>query len=305
MKNYAPIVLFTYNRIDQLKATINALQKNFLADESELFIYSDAMKNENDMEKVQKIRDYLHSLKGFQKVHIVERDENFGLAKSVIDGVTEVINKYGKVIVIEDDLITSENFLCYMNQSLEFYKQKESVFSISGFTMPLKSLKSYEKDTYIALRPASWGWATWKDRWKNIDWDVNDYAEFIQDKNLVRQFNLGGIDLTRMLKYYMQKKNNSWAIRWAYAMFKNRQYSIYPKVSKIQNIGFGEGATHCDGVNIYKSILDKSASCDFDFVDEKVPNEDIVSAFKYQYSYQNKMIKKVYEYIRKFFNEKK
>jgi hypothetical protein len=283
-----------------LKVTINALKKNLLAKESELFIYSDAAKNRENEQKVENVREYLQSIKGFQRVHIVEREENFGLAKSVIEGVTEVINKYGKVIVIEDDLLTSENFLCYMNQALEFYKEKKKIFLISGFTMPLKNLKNYDKDTYIALRPSSWGWATWKDQWENIDWDVSDYDKFIKNKTSVRQFNLGGIDLTRMLRHYMQKKNNSWAIRWAYAMFKEGKYSIYPKVSKVQNIGFGEDATHCDGTDIYQTILDTSTQCNFDFVDKIVPDQQIIEEFKYQYSYKNKLIKKTYEYMKKY-----
>jgi hypothetical protein len=304
MNHYAPIVLFAYNRIDELKLTINALQKNLLADKSELFIYSDGARNEENEQKVEEVREYLHSVKGFQKVYIVERDENYGLSKSVIEGVTEIINQYGTVIVIEDDLITSKNFLCYMNKSLEFYEAKEYIFSISGFTMSLKSLNHYQKDTYVALRPASWGWATWKDQWENIDWDVKDYDTFIQDKHLVRAFNRGGIDLARMLKHYMQKKNNSWAIRWAYTMFKEGKYCMYPRVSKVQNIGFGEDATHCDGIHIYKSTLDESTSCDFDFLDEIMLNDEIVTEFKYQYSYRNKLMKKSYKYIKKIFNAK-
>ena len=294
---YAPIVLFTYNRLDELKITVNALQKNLLAEESELFVYSDAAKNKDNEQKVQKVREYLHSIKGFQNIHIVERNENFGLAKSVIEGVTEVINKYERVIVIEDDLMTSKNFLCYMNQALDFYETKERIFSISGFTMPLKSLVKYEKDTDLSLRPASWGWATWKGQWDGIDWEVSDYDAFISDKTLVHKFNRGGIDLARMLKHYMQNKNNSWAIRWSYAMFKEGKYSIYPKVSKVQNIGFGEDATHCNGVNIYHSSLDELDSCDFDFIDDVVPKKDIVAEFRYQYSYRNKLVKKIYEYI--------
>ncbi len=299
---YAPIVLFTYNRLDELKSTVSALQKNFLAAESELFVYSDGAKNKDTLQKVLKVREYLHSVKGFQKVHIVEQDKNLGLARSVIEGVSEVMDKYGRVIVIEDDLITSENFLCYMNQALEFYDTDERIFSISGFTMPLKSLKNYDKDTYITLRPSSWGWATWKDQWDNIDWDVKDYDEFIDDRVSVRKFNCGGIDLTRMLKHYMEKKNNSWAIRWTYAMHKGEKYSIYPKVSKVQNIGFGDDATHCDGVNIYKSDLDSSVSCEFEFVDEMKPNTQIIDEFRYQYSYRNKSVKKIYEYVRNIFN---
>jgi len=294
----APIVLFVYNRLDHTKQTVEALQKNILAKESELYIYSDGPKNSEFTVVVNEIRKYLKSVTGFRSVTVVERKKNWGLAASIIDGVTSVINQYGRIIVLEDDLLTSPNFLCYMNNALNYYQGREDIFSISGYTAPLKSLTSYYSDSYLTYRPSSWGWATWKNHWFGIDWKVKDFKEFTKNKEKVQGFNLGGNDMTRMLSYYMKGKNNSWAIRWAYAMYKQNKYSVYPKVSKIQNIGFGKDATHCTGVNVYKTSLDHSLKCDFSFTNDSNPNKTIAKEFKYQYSYTNKLIKKILGLIR-------
>lgn len=301
--NLAPLIIFAYNRYDHIESTIYHLLKNKLASETELYIYSDAPKSDKDTVSVQKVRKVLHQISGFKNILIVEREKNYGLAKNIIEGVTEVIEKYGKIIVLEDDLLTSENFLCYMNESLEYYKDRKDIFSVSGYTGKLPSLSKYNNDTYLAYRPSSWGWATWKDQWNNIDWNVEDFEEFIKNKKAVKRFNRGGIDMTRMLKHYMKGKNNSWAIRWSYAMHKQNKYSVYPKVSKIQNIGFGEDATHCSGVNIYQTILDKTSKCNFNFTDEIIPNIQIAEEFKYQYSYTNKLIKKTAAIVRNLKNE--
>lgn len=289
----APVILFTYNRLDHTMQTIEHLKNNNLAIYSDLIVFSDGWKTDKDEKLVQKVRAYLKSVKGFNSCLVIERKANFGLARNIIEGVTEVINKFGKVIVLEDDLLTSKNFLCYMNECLEYYKDRQDIFSISGYTGNLPSLPCYDNETYLSYRPASWGWATWKHQWDNIDWDVSDFKEFIKNKKEVKRFNRGGIDMTRMLKYYIKGRNNSWAIRWSYSMYKQNKYSVYPKVSKIQNIGFGKDATHCSGVNIYKTTLDKTLKCDFDFTDEITPNIQIVKEFKYQYSYTNKLIKKI------------
>jgi hypothetical protein len=157
----------------------------------------------------------------------------------------------------------------------------------------LPALDTYKKDTYISYRPSSWGWGTWSDRWNTVDWDVSDYKEFIKNRSERKGFNRGGIDLTRMLKSYMEGKNNSWAIRWSYSMFKQNKYCIYPKYSKVQNIGFGVDGTHCKGPNIYKTILDMSSQCEFDFLENCELDSAITRDFRYQFSYTNKLFKKI------------
>ena len=290
---HAPIVIFTYNRLHELKFTIESLQKNNLASDSNVVIYSDAAKNEKDFQKVHLVREYLKTIKGFKEIKIIHRPTNYGLARSVIEGVTEVLNISKKIIVLEDDIITSKNFLQYMNSALNFYEDDENIFSISAFTMSLKSLKRYDKDTYIALRPASWGWGTWKNQWEDIDWDVKDYESFISNNKSIHDFNKGGIDLTKMLKAYMEKRNNSWAIRWSYAMFKAKKYSIYPKISKVQNIGFSDDATHCTNDHIYKTDLDDGKQSTFNFTSNLSLQEDITKDFKNVYEYHNKLFRKI------------
>lgn len=299
----APVILFVYNRLNHTMRTIEALQNNIFAKQSELIVYSDAAKDDSLVQEVDDVRKYLRTISGFRQVNIIERETNMGLARSIIDGVTYQIGKYGQVIVLEDDLLTSSNFLCYMNQALEYYEKRQDIFAISGYTGLLPSLENLQEDTYLSYRPASWGWATWKDQWENIDWNVIDFEEFVNNRIAMKKFNRGGVDMTRMLRNYMEGKNNSWAIRWSYAMYKQNKYCIYPKVSKIQNIGFGPESTHCSNINIYQTILDNSKQCKFNFTNKNTPSIQLVKEFRYQFSYTNKLLKKMSGYIKKVLNE--
>lgn len=290
-----PVVIFAFNRLDHLETTITNLKQNTLASSTEIIIFSDKEKKSDEKIKVDNVRKYINSINGFKSVKLIAREKNYGLAKNIIEGVSEVIQKYGAVIVLEDDLITSKNFLCYMNSALKYYKNKRNIFAISGYTGKLPSLSKIDNDVYLSYRPSSWGWATWKDQWEGIDWDVTDFNEFIKDKKEVQKLNRGGIDMARMLTHCMLGKNHSWAIRWSYAMYKQDKYCIYPKVSKVQNIGFGADATNCSGINIYQTDIDTSSKCVFNFIDEKIPSKELAKEFKYQYSYTNKLIKKTLE----------
>lgn len=301
MKNsLAPLIIFTYNRLDTLELVIKSLQKNILADETDLFIFSDFARKEKDIKSVNRVRSFLNSVDGFKSVTIIERKENYGLAKNIIEGVTDIIDKYEKVIVLEDDLITSRNFLSYMNQALDFYEDDERIFAISGYTGNLPSLKNLEDEGYLSYRPSSWGWATWKKEWIKNDWKVKDFDEFVRDKKAIKNFNRGGIDMTRMLKHCIEGKNHSWAIRWSYTMYKLDKYCFYPKISKVQNVGFGEEATNCTGVDIYQTNLDKSENYDFKFNKNIEINEKITKEFAYIFSYTNKAIKRMKNYISRF-----
>ena len=240
----APIVLFVYNRPWHTRQTVESLQKNILADESELFIFSEGPKNETDKIKVNEVRDFIHSISGFKEIKIEESKENTGLAESVIRGVTKVINQYGKVIVLEDDLISAPGFLKFMNEALEFYKDYNRIFSISGYGFPIEFSSEYKSETYILPRSSSWGWGTWLEKWKKADWQVKDIGHFLTDKNLQKKFNEGGTDLTSMLKSQMYGYIDSWGIRWAYTHFKNNGYCLYPVNSLIKNIGTDKSGTH-------------------------------------------------------------
>ena len=241
----APIILFVYNRPWHTKQTIESLQKNLLVSDSELFIFSDGWKNKESQADVMEVRKYIKLINGFKKVHIIENESNFGLANNIIHGVTQIINKYNKVIVLEDDLISSPYFLKFLNKALDYYEKEKNIFTISGYTFPIKIPSSYNHDVYIDYRSSSWGWGIWKDRWDLIDWEVSDFGNFKKNKKLQKKFNISGNDRTQMLFDQMENKIDSWAIRRGYAQFKLNKYTLFPKKSLIFNIGFDGTGIHC------------------------------------------------------------
>ena len=203
--NLAPVILFVYNRPTHTLRTVDFLSKNKLAANSELIVFSDGFKEE-DKVQVSEVRKIIKTIKGFKSIRIIERNRNLGLARSVITGVTEVIAKYKKAIVLEDDIITSPQFLSFLNEALDFYKDDLNIFSLSGYNFPIKIPYNYLYNVYIAPRASSWGWATWGNRWNKADWDVADFESFIKDKDSVKKFNQGGSDLSIMLKRFKQGK---------------------------------------------------------------------------------------------------
>ena len=287
--NLAPICLFTYNRIEETKKTVAALQNNFLASESELFIFSDGP-NKDNQHKVDSVRDYINTIKGFKRVSVFESKINKGLANSIIDGVTQIINQFGHVIVLEDDLVTTPNFLDFMNQSLNFYSRDDSVFSISGYTMDLKSLKKYNNDFYFGYRASSWGWATWQKDWQSVDWDVISQNEFMKSKSQKKSFNTGGSDMSLMLNAQINGKIDSWAIRFCYQQFLNKQACVFPKISKVQSIGFSKEATHTHGARKFITVLDNSEQRDFTFKKFIEYEINLVNEFKGKFSIKQRII---------------
>ncbi len=241
-------MLFVYNRPDHTRQTIEALKANKLADQSDLIIYSDGAKKQSLQSDVDSVRQYISTVDVFKSVKVIERDKNWGLADSIIDGVTETINKYGKIIVLEDDLVTSKNFLNYMNQSLHFFENKPHIFSINGYNYPPSILhipSAYSNDVYFSVRPHSWGWATWSNKWEKADWQVKDFKDFISNPNNIKTFNKGGDDLSWMLLKQMMGKIDSWAIRWCFTHYKHNALSVYPVRSQVNNIGHDGSGTHC------------------------------------------------------------
>ena len=287
--NLAPICLFTYNRLEETKKTVAALRNNFLASESELFIFSDGP-NKDNQHKVDSVRDYINTIKGFKRVSVFESKINKGFANSIIDGVTQIINQFGHVIVLEDDLVTTPNFLDFMNQSLNFYSRDDSVFSISGYTMDLKSLKKYNNDFYFGYRASSWGWATWQKDWQSVDWDVISQNEFMKSKSQKKSFNTGGSDMSLMLNAQINGKIDSWAIRFCYQQFLNKQACVFPKISKVQSIGFSKEATHTHGARKFITVLDNSEQRDFTFKKFIEYDINLVNEFKGKFSIKQRII---------------
>lgn len=299
----APVVLFVYNRLDHTENVIESLRANLMAKETELFIFSDAAKNEDGQKKVNEVREYIHKCdwqKDFLDVKIIEAEQNKGLARSIIGGVTEILEKYGKVIVIEDDLVLSPYFLSYMNGALDYYKNAEEVWSISGYSFPMKGLKKYPHDVFYSYRGCSWGWATWLDRWQETDWEVKDYPLMKKDRKWQKRFERGGADLPGMLDLQMEGEINSWAIRWVFTQSNLNKYTVYPKKSYILNDGCDGSGTHVGTTTEYNTEIQKSISkCKY----ERLPI-DRVLAREFWYKYSDTLDKKIKRNLRKLFGKR-
>ncbi len=251
----APIALFAYNRLSHLRQTVESLKKNCLAEESELFIFSDGPKIAGKTSEVERVRAYLKTIRGFKMINIIERPKNYGLGQSIICGVTEVINKYGKVIVLEDDLMVSPYFLRFMNDALACYENEEKVISICGYMYPIK-IKN--KGVVFFRIPDCWGWGTWKRAWDIFEPDGNNLIEELKAKKMIKQFNLNGAyNFMRLLRKQAQGKIESWDIRWYASSLLNNKLSVYPYQSLVKNIGLDFSGTNCGLMSSYNTQITK------------------------------------------------
>ena len=249
----SPIILFVYNRPDHVQKGITSLLANSLAADSELYIYSDAAKDDTQVQAVNQVRKYIHAIQGFKNITIVEREKNWGLAANIIDGVTTLTNKYGKVIVLEDDLVVAPHFLQFMNDALETYKDEPRVGHIQACdftqdpTLP---------DTFLIKWTGSWGWGTWERAWKHFNPNGKELLTELEQRKLTYTFDFNGkYGFTRMLRRQIEGKNNSWAIRWNASLFLKDILSLNAGHSLIQNEGFDGSGTNCGGGGLYASNL--------------------------------------------------
>ena len=256
--NPFPIVLFAYNRPEHTRLTIESLRQNRLAADSDLHIFCDGPKSVQQVQAVGKVRDYLRTIDGFNSIHIVEREENKGLAASIIAGVSQILERHTACIVMEDDMLSAPSFLEFMNAALQVYRDRQNIFSVTGYNYPLPIPADYREDAYLSYRGSSWGWGTWTDRWRKVDWDVSDYGQFVDSALDQSLFRRGGDDLPDMLKLQMEGKLDSWSIRFDYAHHKHRAFCLHPVKSKIQNIGFDGSGVHCGTSSDYQVKLDFS-----------------------------------------------
>lgn len=304
----APIVIFAFNRPEAFCNLIDSLENNYLFLESEKFIFIDGCRNDSDRENVNKTIELARKV----TPNVIISEMNRGLGASVISGVTEVLSKYDKVIVLEDDLYCAPGFLLYMNQGLDFYSDDHRIISICGYGLKIKRPQDYSTGVYLSNRSSSWGWATWRDRWENIDWEIKDWDKLSSSKKMQRQFNAGGSDMFGMLKGYMTGKNHSWAIRFCYNQSKQNLFSIHPFMSFVDNKGFGANATNCKqkfsrfrvemNMSDYLKIVSgggNSIEADyFGFSHDIIPDERILSQLRAYHSVPARL----YSKIRKILN---
>jgi len=243
--NLTPIALFVYNRPLHTQQTVEALMKNTLAAESELLVFCDGPRDESQRDNVRQVRKYIRTIDGFRKVTVVEQPENFGLAASIIAGVTQVVNEYGRVIVLEDDIITSPYFLTYMNQALEIYADELKVMSVTGYMFPVRV--RLPETFFIYGGTSTWGWGTWKRAWAKFNPSASDLLEQIMNhREFIPRFNFGGTyNYLKMLSDNAAGKNSSWGVRWYASVFLGGSYGLWPGRSLAENIGLDSSGTHC------------------------------------------------------------
>lgn len=249
----APVLLFTYKRLQHTKKTVEALKANDWAGQSELIIFSDGAKYESDASAVNDVREYLRSIDGFRKISIRESKSNQGLAQSVIAGVTSVVNEFGSVIVLEDDMVTSRYFLRFMNEALVRFAADDRICQIHGFSYPTK----ISECAYFLRRGAScWGWATWQESWRLFRPDAAELLAELKQKKCCREFDIeGAFPFSKMLHDQALGKIDSWAIRWYASSFLANRYTLQSNVSLVDNIGCDGEGTHCIAQKQYEIVL--------------------------------------------------
>ncbi|KQR72071.1 glycosyltransferase [Pedobacter sp. Leaf176] len=297
MQNLAPIALFVYNRPQHTSRTLKFLQQNELAAESRLYIFSDGAKTQQDDEKIAEVRAIINNVDGFKSVKVIERKSNVGLANSVIAGVTQLINDYGKIIVFEDDLITSPHTLTYFNDGLNRYQYEEKVMHIGAYMYPLRADNLPQSFFYRAA--TSWGWATWGRAWKhfepNIDTLLNQFdgkkkSEFAIDNSM---------NFWKQMLEFKKGKNNSWAIRWYASIFLKGGLTLNPSQSLVNNIGHDGTGVHSGINDIYNVIINPKPVTEFPSVMEENPK-----AYHTIKEFLANRKGTIWERIKRFINEK-
>lgn len=250
-RSFAPVVLFVFARPGHTKITLDRLRLNVYAPQTDLIIYSDAARNSREECLVRDVRELIRSIKGFRSLKVIERETNYGLAGNIIEGVTEVCGEYGKVIVLEDDIVTSPFFLKYMNDALDFYSNDLRVWHISGWNYPIDSEEL--GDAFFLRIMNCWGWGTWNNRWINFERNTDKIiAEF--DRDMITRLDLDGTGVFwSQVMHNHQKRINTWGIYWYVCIFKNRGLCLNPTISYVDNIGH-------DGSGIHKSKAGRTYS---------------------------------------------
>ena len=300
--NLAPVVLFTYNRLEHTEKTIVALQQNMYAAESELYIYSDGPKNNAAKESVEAVRAFLHQVDGFKMVHIVEREKNWGLAENIIDGVTDIVNKYGKIIVLEDDIVTAKYFLKYMNDALEVYKDETRVMEINGYAC--ENMDKNLPQAFFVEGADCWGWATWARAWKYFQREPEKVRDSFTQEDIFH-FDMEGAHTGYWEQIIANCKGSlyTWAIFWHAAIFKANGLSLMPRDSFVKNEGFDGTGEHCGESNVYNATLVNNAVSKFPLVlkENKIARENLRQFFlnHYNSSKQNILCRGLRYIIRK------
>ena len=260
----APIALFVYNRPDHLRHTLEALKNNNHASKSDIMIFSDGPKSDLDKEAVDEVRQITQNLSGFKSINITEQLTNQGLAASIIAGVSKILINFDRVIVLEDDIVTSPEFLNYMNQALDYFAQKPKVWHINGYTHPIS--EDLLGDIYMNRVMDCWGWATWRDRWQFFEKDPIELVNKMTPSQ-IRTFDLDGTnEFWPQVQRNIYGETSTWAIFWYATIFLQEGLCVSPSKSFTYNIGFDGSGDNClDDGSLHKDSMVLNVNTKFNF----------------------------------------
>lgn len=274
----APIALFTYNRPDHLRRTLAALRENALARESRLYLFSDGPKGIEDAAAVEGVRRIVKHVEGFADVIVREQSTNQGLAQSVLSGVTGLVEQYGRIIVLEDDLVAAPGFLSFVNRALERYRDDPQVMQVSGYMFPVLEANRLSP-TFFCRVPTSWGWGTWDRAWRRLDLDSGRMLNHLSDPRVREAFNVNGAyPYFEHLRLQHDGKLDVWGVRWYASMFVAGGLCLYPRRSLIQNIGMDGSGVHCGRSSDFQVEL--SPSRDWTYPDRIEESAEAVEAIR-------------------------
>jgi hypothetical protein len=298
LNTLAPIALFCFKRIDTLILCIESLQLSPEAIHSDLIIFSDAFRDENERQNVDEIRSYIININGFKSIRIIQRERNLGVDYNIINGIQQMLEEYDRFIVVEDDLIVSNQFLRFMNAGLDHFKSFDKVLTLSAFNY-VKIPKNYIWDCYFAGRTNPWGWATWSNKIKDVDWDLALNNNFLLNKDEMSAFNIWGSDRTRLLKKTLSGEIRAWDIRLDYYQFKKEFVSAYSCKNLVINNGFNRlDASNTIGYNRFKIELNNFYQFGFHFPDF-LPSNPIINR---RFISMNSIFKRIITFILKIIN---
>ncbi len=281
---HTPILLITFNRPEHTRRVLEALQQNYLAAESDLFVYVDGPKTTftpEQVAQVEAVKEVVRSQQWCKTVTLRASETNRGCRDAIIFAISEMLRDYEDVIIIEDDIITSPAFLTYMNKALAYYKNRKTVFSISGHSHSPQRFQvpaDYLYDVFASPRLFNWGWATWRDRWEQANWTMDYYDAFMKCPYEQQAFMRGGDDMLPMLTEEREGRSSAWDIQFAFAHFANHAVSIVPCVSYTENIGLDGSGTHCQAVAVENVPVALNQKIDVVFLDNLYFDSRIINS---------------------------
>lgn len=282
----APLVIIAFTRDVLLRRVLERLMEASGVGGRSIFVYIDGPRKDADLDGIDRVCRVVKEMQEKYRVgiNVVQREVNYGCQKNISSAISEVINKFGRVIVVEDDVLVSRTFFSYLDAALEYYEKDHRIWSINAYQSPyMKVPRGVDGDLYLSPRNLCLGWGTWADRWNKVDFEIKDWPSFKDDPDRMRSLNEAGIDLAGMMDKHYAGQLNSWAVPCTYYMVKNNLFSVEPRFSLTKNIGFGaQDSVHTGCRNL---IYEKQ--CYYNFnprLKTIAPDERVLKRIKYNSS---------------------